>query len=85
MGLADEGEGKAKDNSFMIYVTTLMVNPFFGNWQRAEMMDGVVRSEEYKFNIRHIHVKGLQILRMQFVFEFSRETEYMHIQVIIRN
>ena len=58
MGLADEGEGKAKDNSFMIYVTTLMVNPFFGNWQRAEMMDGVVRSEEYKFNIRHIHVKA---------------------------
>lgn len=27
----------------MIYVTTLMVNPFFGNWQRAEMMDGVVK------------------------------------------
>ena len=79
MGLADEGEGKAKDNSFKIYVTRLTVNPFIRNWQRAEVMDGIVRSEEYKFNIIHIHVKGLQILRINFVLEFSRETEYMHI------
>ena len=56
MGLADEGEGKTKDNSFKIYVTRLKVNPFISYWQRAEMMDGVVRSEEYKFNIIHIHV-----------------------------
>lgn len=63
MGLADEGEGKAKDDSFMIYLTRLMVNPFIGNWQRANMVDGLVRSEECKFNTRHMHVKVLQILR----------------------
>ena len=67
MRLAEEEEGRAKDDSFIIYLTRSMVKPLVGKWQRAEMVDGVVRSGDHEFNIRHIYVKGLEILKMKFV------------------
>lgn len=56
MRLAEELEGRDKDGSFIIYLTRSMVRPLVGKWQSSEMVDGVVRSGDHEFNIRHIYI-----------------------------